>query len=74
MHSEAYIDGWLAHKNDVEVDANPYDEKSAEASNFRWTNGWCSRFRCIKHGGDAPEARLCCVESEDADITNEYFP
>lgn len=66
MHSEAYINGWLAHNNGVEVDANPYDEKVSEASNFRWLSGWCARFRCIKHGGD--------VESEDADITNEYFP
>ncbi len=46
----AYCDGWLAHKNDVGIEENPYDELRQPFSNLQWMRGWCDRFSAIKHG------------------------
>lgn len=52
--SEAYLNGWLAHKNGVEntADDNPYLETLQHYSNNQWLSGWCDRFSAVKHGLD----------------------
>lgn len=55
MHvSEAYLDGWLAHRGDVDVDANPYDVRLQPRSHAQWLSGWSARFAAVKHGLDLP--------------------
>ncbi len=51
----AWRDGWHAHKNNVEQDANPYDEKAQQRSNWLWLSGWCARFQALKRGYDRSE-------------------
>jgi hypothetical protein len=51
-HSEAYLNGWLAHKNNEEQDFNPYREGAQQYSYNQWLSGWCDRFRAVKHGYD----------------------
>lgn len=48
--TEAYLDGWLAHLKDVDVEANPFDDKRQARSHAQWTSGWCARFGAVKHG------------------------
>jgi len=55
-------DGWCAHKFEVSVEHNPYDERRQSASNAEWTAGWCARFGAIKHG------RLDEIESDYEDL------
>lgn len=50
-----YKDGWLAHNNDIDVDDNPYNEKSQQFSHEQWKHGWCARFSVIKHGDEIEE-------------------
>ncbi len=50
----AFLDGWLAHKNGVEVEDNPFDERRQARSRSQWTSGWCARFGAVKHGEDLP--------------------
>jgi hypothetical protein len=49
--SDTYLDGWLAHREGVESDANPYDEKTQARSHAQWRSGWCDRFGACKHDG-----------------------
>lgn len=51
-HSEAYLNGWHAHGNGIETEANPYNENYQQYSHNQWLSGWCSRFDAIKHGKD----------------------
>ena len=46
----AYRDGWLAHRNGVDVNANPYDENAQQRAHEQWMSGWCARFGSLKHG------------------------
>jgi hypothetical protein len=50
--TEAFLDGWLAHKADVDGDDNPFDEKRQPRSHHQWTSGWCARFSACKHDHD----------------------
>lgn len=50
MKRAEYINGWFAHKNGVDAEQNPYNEKSQYASNSLWLSGWVDRFAAIKHG------------------------
>ncbi|GJD87809.1 hypothetical protein BHAOGJBA_1314 [Methylobacterium hispanicum] len=50
--SEAYLDGWLAHAQDVGSDDNPHEERRQPRSHAQWTSGWCARFSAVKHGLD----------------------
>lgn len=47
--SEAFLNGWHAHRGDIGVDANPYNEYSQSVSHTKWTSGWCGRFSAVKH-------------------------
>lgn len=48
--SEAYLNGWMAHKNGVKYsNRNPYNEKTQAISYDEWHSGWCDRFNSIKH-------------------------
>ncbi len=47
--SEAYLNGWHAHKNGEVSGLNPYLEGIQEYSNNQWISGWCARFEAIKH-------------------------
>jgi len=51
MKSEAYLNGWHAHKDGIENTANdnPYLEATQQYSNNQWLSGWCGRFEAIKH-------------------------
>lgn len=52
-HSEAYRNGWLAHKNHNGVeDKNPYDSATQRYSTAQWIEGWCARFAAVKHDLD----------------------
>ena len=51
--SEAFINGWKAHENGVDIDdenSNPYHPESQEYSYDQWRSAWCDRFSCVKHG------------------------
>lgn len=50
--SDAYLDGWLAHKDGLAVESNPYDRLLQVRSNHQWESGWCDRFGAIKHDRD----------------------
>ena len=47
--SSAYRDGWLAQKEGVDVDLNPYNETTQSYSNREWVGGWCERFNAVKN-------------------------
>lgn len=48
--SEAYLNGWHAHKAGLVSGDNPYDEAKQFYSDNQWVSGWCARFDAIKHG------------------------
>lgn len=45
-----FMDGWMAHKNDVERQRNPYDVRTQWASREAWTEGYVGRKYAIKQG------------------------
>jgi hypothetical protein len=47
--TDAYIDGWSAHRSGVSVDDNPYNEETQSYSHKQWTAGWCERHGQAKH-------------------------
>lgn len=47
---QAYLDGWLAHKNEHSQKTQPYNEATQAFSATQWVSGWCDRFSAIKHG------------------------
>ena len=51
-HSIQYIDGWLAHKDGLASDENPFDENKQKSSNYRWHRGWVDREMEIKYDGN----------------------
>lgn len=48
----AYVDGWMANKNNVLRARNPYDIRSQFATYELWTEGWTSRQYAIRNSGD----------------------
>jgi hypothetical protein len=52
--SDAYIDGWLAHKfgENNSDENNPYDQHKQAMSHQQWLSGWCDRFGRCKHDGE----------------------
>jgi len=48
----AYVDGWMANKNNVLRARNPYDLRAQFASYELWVEGWTARQYAIRHGGD----------------------
>jgi ribosome modulation factor len=52
QHSNAWLDGWHAHRQGVSTDDNPYDELITARSYHQWVAGWCARFSAIKRGQD----------------------
>lgn len=48
--TEAYLNGWSAHKGDQSQDLNPYHEGTQNYSHSQWLSGWCDRFSACKHG------------------------
>lgn len=50
--SESFLNGWLAHKNDVGLDECPYDERTQAVSYGQWAAGWSQRFSACKHDLD----------------------
>jgi hypothetical protein len=50
--TDAWIDGWLAHKNSENNsdEDNPYDEYKQARSYAQWVSGWCARHSAIKAG------------------------
>lgn len=53
--SDAWLDGWLAHRDHLGSNANPYDPVYAARSHAQWSAGWGDRFNRAKHGGDENE-------------------
>lgn len=50
----AYVDGWMANKNDVLRARNPYDLRAQFASHELWTEGWTSRKYAKRNNIDTP--------------------
>jgi hypothetical protein len=48
--SDAFKNGWFAHKNNISEETNPHDEKLEEYSYYQFTSGWCARHQWLKHG------------------------
>lgn len=44
-----YIDGWMAHKNNLMRTRNPYDIMTQFASHELWTEGWVGRQYAIRN-------------------------
>ncbi len=47
--SEAYLNGWHAHRLGNRIGVNPYHITTQYLSNARWISGWCARFSACKH-------------------------
>lgn len=52
MMSEAYLNGWHAHKKYELQSLNPYNEALQFYSHNQWLSGWCARFSAVKHSQD----------------------
>jgi hypothetical protein len=48
--SEAWLNGWHAHRQGQKLDPNPYNPDTQARSFHQWLAGWCSRFEQEKHG------------------------
>lgn len=47
--SEAFLNGWLAHRNDY-VGSSPYHETLQEYSHKQWHSGWRARQDFVETG------------------------
>lgn len=47
-----YVDGWMAHKHNVDRKRNPYDVRVQFASYELWTEGFMSRKSAARLDGD----------------------
>lgn len=53
--SDAWLNGWHAHKDKIKTSENPYNERTQQASYSQWESGWCQRFSRHKHDKEDPE-------------------
>jgi hypothetical protein len=77
IYSEAYRNGWLAHRNNVEFKFNPYKEFSSvhptEFSFAQWNKGYNARkdFKLDLTGlYYTYESRIGILECKDNEILN----
>ena len=49
-YTEAYMNGWHAHKRDKKSNFNPYNEDLCFYSNNQWNAGYCARRDAVKYG------------------------
>lgn len=59
-YSEAYLNGWFAHKKNTPNFTNPYLEHQQYYSHMQWLSGWCDRFSAVKHGQDLSLDEMEC--------------
>lgn len=58
---EAYLNGWLAHKNNGKMESNPYHEWLQAFSHTQWVSGFSARFSAVKYGHDLDLDNMDCM-------------
>lgn len=48
----AYVDGWMANKNNILRIRNPYDIRAQYASHELWVEGWTARQYIVRNSGN----------------------